>query len=125
VSWGRSLLAVVAGFAVFASAVGLLTPVAARRFGVENFQSFSMSLLFVTLAYTVVAAVAGGYVTAWIAGRRELPHGAALGLLIIGLGFASMRAQGLARPGWYEATIAGCGPMAALFGAGLRRLRKR
>ena len=121
----RSLLAVGAGFAVFALVVGLLTPVATRRFGVENFESFSMALLFATLAYSVIAAAGSGYLTAYIARQRELPHAAALGMLMIGLGFVSMRAHGLAQPGWYEATIAGCGPMAALFGAGLRRLSKR
>jgi uncharacterized membrane protein (DUF441 family) len=121
----RSLLAIGAGFAVFALVVGVLTPVATRRFGVENFQSFSMALLFATLAYSVVAAAVAGYLTAYIAGQRELPHAAALGMLIIGMGFVSMREHGLKQPGWYEATIAGCGPMAALFGAGLRRLRKR
>ena len=119
----RSVGAVLTGLAVFALLVGVLTPVVARTFGVENFQSFSMSLLLATLGYTVAAAIAAGYLTGWIAGRRELPHAAGLGMLMIAMSFVSMRQHGEARPGWYETTIAGCGPVAAMFGAGLRRLR--
>jgi len=121
----RSLLGILVGFAVFALIAGLLTPVVSRTFGVENFESFSMGLLFATLGYVIVAAALGGYLTGLIAGYRELPHAAALGLLMIGLAFLSMRQHQLAQPGWYEATLAGCGPIAALFGAGLRRLTRR
>jgi hypothetical protein len=120
----RSLSAVLAGFVVFALVVGILTPVVARAFGAGDFQSFSLPVLIVTIGYCVVAAVAGGYLTAWIAGRRELPHAAGLGLLMIATGVVSMRQHGAVRPGWYESTIAGCGPVAAFFGAAIRRLTK-
>ncbi|MES1262285.1 MAG: hypothetical protein ABUS49_11165 [Acidobacteriota bacterium] len=121
----RSLVAVAAGFTATALFIGILTPMVTRAFGVENFQSFSMGLLLATLGYTVTAAALGGYLTGFVAGRRELPHAAALGCLLIGIGIVSMARHGEARPGWYETTIAGCGPIAALFGAGVRRLTKR
>jgi hypothetical protein len=120
----RSLSAVLAGFALFALVLGILTPAVTRRFGVENFQSFSLPILIVILAGCVTAAVAAGYLTAWIARRRELPHAAALGCLMIALSILSMRQHGEVRPGWYETTIAGCGPIAAFFGAAVRRLTK-
>ncbi len=121
----RSLLGVIAGFAVFAVIVGFITPIATRTFGVENFESFSMSLLFAALGYTIVAATLGGFVTGVIARQRELPLAGTVGLLMVGMGFISMQQHGLARPGWYEMTIAGCGPVSALFGAGISRLTKR
>jgi hypothetical protein len=120
----RSVTAILAGFAVFATLVGIFTPLVARTLGVEHFQSFSVGLLTATLGYSVTAAVIAGYLTAWIAGHRELPHAAGVGLLIIAMSFVSMRQLGETRPGWYETTIASCGPIAALFGAALRRLTK-
>lgn len=121
----RSLGAVLAGFAVVALAIGFLRPVVNRAFGVESFQAFNLPVLVATIGYSVTAAVAGGYVTAWIAGRRELPHAAGLGLLMIAMSVVSMRQHGEVRPGWFETTIAGCGPVAAFFGSALRRLTKR
>ena len=112
----RSLGAVLAGFAVFAGVVWVFTPLVSR--------AFSMGVLLGTLAYCVTAAVAAGYVAGWLAGTRELPHAAGVGLLMIALSVWLMQRAGAVRPGWYEATIAGCGPVAAFFGAALRRLTK-
>lgn len=112
----RSLGAVLAGFAVFAGVVGIFTPLVSR--------AFSIGVLLATLAYCVAAAVAAGYVAGWVAGSRELPHAAGVGLLMIALTVWVMWRAGEVRPGWYEATIAGCGPVAAFFGAALRRLSK-
>ncbi len=120
----RSVLAVVAGLVVTALTIGLLTPVVTRAFGMETFESFSMGLLLATVGYTVVAAAMGGFLTAAAAGRREVPHAAALGCLLVGICLVSMRQHGESRPGWFEATVAGCGPIAALVGAGVRRLTK-
>ena len=121
----RTLAALVAGFALFASLIGVFHPLVERTLGVEHFQSFSMSVLFATLAYSVVSAVLAGYLVGLIAGRREVPHAAGLGLMIIAMSIATMRKLGEVRPGWYEVTIAGCGPIAAIFGAAVRRLTKR
>jgi hypothetical protein len=35
-----------------------------------------------------------------------------------------MRQEGVSRPGWYQVTIAGCGPISALIGAAIRLLTK-
>ena len=42
--------------------------------------------LAVALAYGTVFTIAGGYVAAWVAGRRPIAHGVALGLIGIVLG---------------------------------------
>ena len=121
----RSVGGVLTGFATMAILMGLATPWLAQRYTVEQFESFSMAYLLANLGCTVVAATLGGYLTALIAGRREIPHAAALGFLTIGLSLYSMRQHGEARPGWYESTLAGCGPMAALVGAAIRMVTKR
>ena len=76
------------------------------------------------MTWTVAAAVVSGYITARIAGAHEFPHAAAVGLLMIGMSFLSMRQEGASRPGWYQITIAGCGPISAMIGAAIRLLAK-
>lgn len=105
----RSLAAVAAGCAVFLGFTRAVDP--------NSFWS--------TLAVTILAAILAGYLTAWIAGRREIPHASAVGLLMILMSITSMRQSGSTRPGPFEITVAGCGPMATLVGAALRLLTKR
>lgn len=83
-----------------------------------------MNYFLVSAAWTVCAAMLAGFTTAWIAGERELPYASALGLIMIAASLAAMHRQGASRPGWYETSIAGCGPIAALFGAAVRMLIK-
>ena len=90
--WLRSLSGVAAGFVVFTAVVGVFAHLISR--------ALSIPVLLETLGYTVVAAVVAGYLTALIAGRRELAHAAVLGLLMIALSVVSMRQQGEARPVW-------------------------
>lgn len=123
-NWVRSVGGVAAGFAVVALILGFATPRIAAHFTVTEFESFSMAYLLANLACVAAAATLGGYVAALIGRRREITHGSALGLLLIGLALASMKQHGETRPGWFEATLAGCGPMAAMFGAVLRAATK-
>ena len=84
-----------------------------------------MNYLIDSVSWTVGAALIAGYITAWVAGFRELPHAAALGLLMIIASFVSMRQEGISQPGWYQTTVAGCGPLASMIGAAIRMLTKR
>lgn len=84
-----------------------------------------MNYFLVSAAWTVAAAIVAGFVTAWIAGQRELSAASALSLVIIAASVVSMVRQGETRPGWYETSIAGIGPMAAILGAALRLLTKQ
>ena len=104
----RSLAGIVIGFVIFL-AIARLT---------------SGTGLWLGITATVIAAVLGGYVTALIAGAHEFPHVAAVGMLMIFTGFLSMRQEGATRPGWYEISIAGCGPISAMIGAAIRLLTK-
>ena len=106
----RSVLAVLVGFGVFFAIVQML-------FAFAGF-------LLVTVTSTVAAGVVGGYITARIAGSREFPHAAMVGMLMIGMSFLSMRQERAAVPGWYQIAIAGCGPISAMIGAAIRLLAK-
>ncbi len=116
----RSLAAVVVGFlifAVFIQVLNMFTSLAQDGGAVMNF-------LVVSVTWTVAAAVLAGYMAARIAGSREFPHAAALGLLMVILSLVSMRQEGIKQPGWYQTTIAGCGPISAMIGAAIRLLTK-
>ena len=84
-----------------------------------------MNYLLLSVTWTIVAAILGGYVTARLAGSHEFPHAAAMGLLMVGVSFLSMHQEGISQPGWYQTTIAGCGPISAMIGAAIRLLTKR
>ncbi len=110
---GRSLAAIAAGSAV--------TALVARLFATTD---SGIGALIFSLASTVLGAMLGGFLAALIAGTREFPHAAAVGFMMIVLSVVSIRHAGNWRPGWYETTLAGCGPIAAMFGAALRVLSK-
>jgi len=73
---------------------------------------------------TIAAAIVSGFITSLIAGSHEFPWTATVGMLMVAAGFITMMQQELPRPGWYEMTIAGCGPAAAMLGAALALLAK-
>jgi hypothetical protein len=83
-----------------------------------------MNYLLLSISWTVAAAILGGYIAARVAGSHEFPHAAAVGLLMIAVSFVSMRQEGITEPGWYQTTIAGCGPVSAMIGAAIRLLTK-
>jgi hypothetical protein len=116
----RSVLSVVVGFLVFAVFIRMLNVFT----GVAESGGAVMNFLVLSVTWTVAAAVIAGYTTARIAGSREFPHAAALGLLMVIVSFASMRQEGITQPGWYQTTIAGCGPISAMIGAAIRLLTK-
>ena len=116
----RSIAAVVIGFVIVLLALRALTLVSGDSEALGEQQGFQ----FLTLAWTVGAAVIAGYLTALIAGSHEFPHAATVGFLMIVASFVSMREHALARPGWYEITVAGCGPISAMIGCALRLLTK-
>ena len=66
----RSLAAVVAGCAVTFTILRALAPTPT--------DSPSMNYFLLSIAWTVAGAIAGGFVTAWIARAHEMPHAAAL-----------------------------------------------
>lgn len=75
----RSIGAVVFGYLLFAfSAFAFF-----RLSGQPPHQDAPLSLMLGSVAVGVVAALLGGYVAAWLAGRRPLAHGVAVALLLV------------------------------------------
>ncbi len=111
----RGLIAVFSGY-------GLMMLV--LRFFAPGPEGAGMHYFLTSASWTVGGALLAGFVTAWIAGERELPCASGLGLIMIAMSVVAMRNEGASRPGWYETSIAGCGPIAALLGAALRMLMK-
>jgi hypothetical protein len=116
----RSVVAVLAGFVVFLAIVRMMTGFAATL----EAGGTVMNFLLVSVSWTVAGAALAGYITARLAASHEFPHAAALGLLMVVMSLVSMRQQGIAQPGWYQTTIAGCGPISAMIGAAIRQLTK-
>jgi hypothetical protein len=115
----RGVAGVLFGFIVFVAIIRMLS-----AFAGSLTNAAPANYVLLSLVWTVAAAVLGGYISARIAGSHEFPHAAAVGLLIVALGFVSMRQEGASRPGWYQITIAGCGPISAMIGAAIRLLTK-
>jgi len=105
----RGLAGVAIGFGLFVAALRMLSP------------SDGLAL---NASCTIAAGLVCGFITALVAGSHEFPWAATDGMLMIAAGFITMKQQEMLQPGWYEMTIAGCGPAAALLGAALRLLTK-
>jgi len=114
VKFARSLAAVAAGYAVMAAIIRYFAPA----------PSEGMNYFLVSAACIAAASTFGGLVTALVADGHELAHAAGLGFVMIVMSVVSMRQAGETRPGWYETSVAACGPMAALLGAAIRLLIK-
>jgi hypothetical protein len=115
----RSIAGVGVGFLVFFAIIRMLSAFAGTLTNTPP-----SGYLLLSLAWTVAAAMLGGYIAARIAGAHEFPHGAGVGFLIILMGFFSMRAEGASRPDWYQITLTGCGPISAMIGAAICLLTK-
>ena len=78
--------------------------------------------MFVNLAYSFLAAAAGGYVTAMLAAANPLYHVLALAIIVLALaGLSAMQSKGK-QPIWYQLTLVALSPVGVLAG-GLVRLR--
>ena len=117
--FARGVVGVLFGFGVLFAIVHMLS-----AFAGSLSNTAPGNYLFLSVAWTIAAAIVAGYISARIAGAHEFPHAAAVGMLMIAMSFLSMRQEGVSRPGWYQITIAGCGPISALIGAALCLLMK-
>jgi hypothetical protein len=120
----RAFLALLAGFLTMALMVGLATVVLSKRVpewvGAPNRPR--AGYIFVNLGYSFAAAIAGGYVTAWIARDNPLIQALALALIVLLLAALSALQQRGQQPIWYQLTLIALTP-AGVFLGGLLRLR--
>ena len=76
--------------------------------------------LAVNIAYSAIAALAGGYVAAWIAPRRPVKHALLLAAFALVMAIASAVLQGERQPRWYQVLLAVCMPMVIVLGGWAR-----
>ncbi len=119
---GRSLMAVLSGYVtmailimLFSAAVKWLSP---AWFAVEG--APSRPYLALNLTYSFVAAVCGGYVAAWIAGRRPLQHAIVLGGCVLVMSIISAVQYADRQPRWYQIVLGVSMPLAVVLGGRLQ-----
>jgi hypothetical protein len=118
----RSLLSVIAGYAAIALLISLLTLVAVGVMLGGDYSVVTPAYLIVNFSYGAVCALAGGYLTAWLARRKAMPHAAALAGLMLVMGVIGLFTpmEGQAQPLWYALGITAVGVIFALAGGYLR-----
>lgn len=120
----HAFVALLAGFAVMAALVMLVTAALARFTPdwVGATGSPRPGYVFVNFGYSFLAAASGGYVTAWVAWDNPLYHVLALAIVVLALAALSALQQKGKQPVWYAVTLVGITPIGVLAG-GLVRLR--
>jgi hypothetical protein len=120
----HAFLALVAGFAVMALLVIVLTALLTRLVPswVAADGKPQPGYVFVNLCYSFLAAAAGGYVTAWAAAANPMVHVLALGIVVLALSALSAMQQRGKQPVWYQLALVAISPLGVLAG-GLLRLR--
>lgn len=124
----RSILAVIAGsltWMVTALGSDLLMMTFAPHLYQEGGRVESVPALLLMLTYTLGFSVLGSYVTAWIAGRREVLHAFALGLLQMAMGIVATINFWETAPAWVHLVFLALLIPANLLGGYLRAQRKR
>jgi len=124
----RSVLAVIAGFLVTTMIVMIATVITAQLMFGEMTEDMlatftpTPTYLVINILYGVLAAMIGGYYTAWVARRLPVRHGMALALLILIMGVVTIfvEQQGN-QPVWYSYVMPVLGAMGAVMGSRLRR----
>jgi hypothetical protein len=119
----KSILAVIAGSVVWmATALGtdvFLMNVFPNWFG-EGGRVDSVPVLLLMMCYSLGFSVLGGYVTGLIAGRAEVKHALALGLLQLAMGAVATAQHWDQAPAWYHVVFLALLVPANLLGGYLR-----
>jgi hypothetical protein len=120
----HAFLALLAGFATVAVLVGVATAALVKCVPgwVGTPGQPQAGYIFVNLGYSFAAAMAGGYVTAWIAGNNPLIHVLALALIVLLLSALSALQQRGKQPIWYQLLLVALTP-AGIFVGGMIRLK--
>jgi len=120
----HAFVALLAGYATIALLViiitALLTRLTPNWVGTEGRPSPGYA--FVNLSYSLLAAAAGGYVTAFIAAGNPLVTDLVLGIVVLAMAaLSAMQSRGK-QPIWYALSLLAIMPFGVLAG-GLMRLR--
>lgn len=122
----RSVLSILAGFVVMTTCVmGFTLAAMAVLYPGQPLDARidpSAGWIAVNLAYSLAAAVAGGWVTARIATRSPMGHAVALALIVLAMAVVGRFTGGTAtgaQPGWYATAVSAVGIAGVLLGGWL------
>ena len=121
----RSTLAVLGGLATtflsVTSLLALLVFLASDEFPSEPGPYTGADyVLWIEVGLSLLAAMAGGFVCAWIAGRNEMKHALVLTGILLVLGVISIASNEGLKPLWSSVAVALIGTLGVLPGARLR-----
>ena len=120
----HAFLALAAGFLTMAILVGILTALLMRLTPswVQTEGEPQPGYIFVNIAYSFMAAAAGGYVTARLAAANPLYHVLALAIIVLAMAALSALQQRGKQPIWYQLTLVALSPI-GVFAGGILRMR--
>jgi hypothetical protein len=120
----HAFLTLAAGFLTMAILVGILTALLMRvtPSWVQSKGKPQPGYIFVNIAYSFMAAAAGGYVTAWLAAANPLYHVLALAIIVLAMAALSALQQRGKQPIWYQLTLVALSPI-GVFAGGIIRMR--
>ena len=124
----RSILAVITGsltWMVTALGTDALLMTFAPHWFQEGGRVESVPVLFLMIAYSLSFSVLGGYVTALMAGRREVLHALVLGLLQLTMGIIATIQFWDTAPAWSHIALLALVLPANVLGGYLRAQQKR
>jgi hypothetical protein len=118
----RAFGALLAGFLTMAVLVGAATAVLMKRAPewVSATGKPRAGYVWFNLGYSLVAAMAGGCVTAWLAMENPLIHALALALTVLLMAALSALQQRGQQPVWYQLLLVATTPVGVVAGALLR-----
>ena len=112
----RSVLAVLAGYLIFAACSLALFLFS----GHDPYAPAPLTFKAFVIGFGIVLAAVGGFVASTIAGRNPLAHGATLGFLIALIAAISLRALPPGGQGWTQISALVAMAPAAVLGSALR-----
>jgi hypothetical protein len=118
----RALLSLLAGFLTMALPVGVITAVLQKRAPqwVGPAGQPRPAYIAVNLVYSLAAAIAGGFVSAWIGSDNPLRYALVLAIAVLLLGGMSAVHERGRQPVWYQILLVTLMPAGVILGGWLR-----
>jgi hypothetical protein len=121
----KSIVSLIAGFAIMTFASVLGTLLAAMAFGVQGDPPYSAAFNYAMIGVTVVAAGLGGYATASLAPGRKAGHAVVLALMILIMQSYNVISPQEGYPRAHFIWLLVLCPLAAIAGGQLREIQLR
>lgn len=115
----RSVIALIAGFAIMTFTILVITLVVAEAMDLER-GAPTRSYLIINVVYSAAAAIFGGYSTAALAPARHFEHACVLAAMVGIATVSSIITPAPGQPTWYLVALLVTGPACAALGGFVR-----